>query len=214
MVRQQRGSCGGEMRFAQPANLPTLFGPMAQGGGEIDARDKVAVVTGANTGIGRVTALELAERGARVLVLCRSEEKGTTAAAEIRKEANSERVEYVHLDLASMESVRRCAAEVLDRVSAIHLLVLNAGVASHPGLTEDGFEHTFGVNHLGAPRGLRGRRGRRSPRPQDTTSSHTSSSPPSNARRQPASSSCLPTCTGASSASASTTPAFASAPPR
>lgn len=117
--------------------------------GEVPVQGKVAVVTGANTGIGKVTALELARRKARVLCLCRSEARGRAAVDEIRDETGNDAVEYVHLDLASFASVRACAETVLAKVREIDLLVLNAGLAGQPGLTADGFELTFGVNHLG-----------------------------------------------------------------
>jgi len=80
-----------------------------------DQAGRLAVVTGANSGLGRITALELARRGAQVVVACRSAEKGETAAGEIRAAARGSKPEVRQLDLGSLESVRRFA-EVGDRL--------------------------------------------------------------------------------------------------
>jgi NAD(P)-dependent dehydrogenase (short-subunit alcohol dehydrogenase family) len=108
---------------------------------------KVAVVTGANAGIGRVTAIQLARRGARVVLACRSEARARPVVEEIRAAGGD--AELLALDLSSLASVRRAADELLERVPAIHLLINNAGVAGQRGVTADGFELAFGVNHLG-----------------------------------------------------------------
>ena len=107
------------------------------------------MVTGGNTGIGRATAAGLAARGARVYVACRSEEKGRRAVAEIAAAAGTDAVMFLSLDLADLASVRRCAEEFLARDEPLHVLINNAGVAGRRGLTADGFEMTFGVNHAG-----------------------------------------------------------------
>jgi len=114
-----------------------------------DLEGKTCVVTGANSGIGRVAALELARRGACVVLACRSRERTEAVLEEIRRVAGDERARFVELNLASFESVRRAAKEILDRPDPIHVLVNNAGLAGNRGLTADGFELTFGVNHLG-----------------------------------------------------------------
>jgi retinol dehydrogenase-12 len=111
--------------------------------------DLTCVVTGANTGIGRVTALELARAGARVILACRSEEKTRPVIDAIRTETGRVDAEFLALDLASLASVRHAAAELLERGYPIHVLINNAGLAGHRGSTADGFELTFGVNHLG-----------------------------------------------------------------
>jgi retinol dehydrogenase 12 len=118
------------------AAIPTLEG-------------KVALVTGANTGIGKVTALELAGAGAQVFLACRSADKAAPVVDEIRRATGPKQAEFIRLDLASLDSVRECAAEFLARERPLHILVNNAGVAGHRGLTADGFELTFGVNHVG-----------------------------------------------------------------
>jgi NAD(P)-dependent dehydrogenase (short-subunit alcohol dehydrogenase family) len=107
------------------------------------------LVTGANTGIGRATAADLARRGGRVFVACRSAEKGRAAAAEITAATGNSDVLFLPLDLADLASVRRCAAEFLARGEPLHVLINNAGVGGARGITRDGFELGFGINHLG-----------------------------------------------------------------
>ncbi|WP_328538904.1 oxidoreductase [Streptomyces sp. NBC_00344] len=113
-----------------------------------DQSGRTAVVTGANSGIGFVTALELARRGAHVVLACRSEARGTEAEARIRREVPGASAEFVPLDLADLSSVREFAAGyTADRLD---LLINNAGVMALPYTrTADGFETQFGVNHLG-----------------------------------------------------------------
>ncbi len=115
--------------------------------GDMDGR--VCVVTGANTGIGAVTARELARRGAHVVLACRSLERANPVAEAIRADTGNEQVEVVPLDLGSFESVRACAEGLLARDLPIHVLVNNAGLAGTRGVTRDGFELAFGTNHLG-----------------------------------------------------------------
>jgi retinol dehydrogenase 12 len=110
---------------------------------------RTVLVTGANTGIGRATAQELARRGASVYVASRSAGKGEAAVAAIRAAAGSDSVFFLPLDLADLESVRSCAEAFLERGEPLHVLVNNAGVAGVRGLTRQGFELMFGVNHLG-----------------------------------------------------------------
>ena len=109
---------------------------------------KVALVTGANTGIGRVTAVALAKRGAHVVLACRSPEKAEPVLAEIES-GESGSSEFLKLDLASLAKVRTAAAEFLDSGQRLDILVNNAGLAGAQGKTSDGFELAFGVNHLG-----------------------------------------------------------------
>jgi retinol dehydrogenase 12 len=107
------------------------------------------LVTGGNTGIGLATATELARRGGRVYVACRSEAKGSDAVAAIVAATGNAEVSFLPLDLADLASVRACAAEFLAAGQPLHVLVNNAGLAGRAGLTRDGFETLFGVNHLG-----------------------------------------------------------------
>jgi len=114
-----------------------------------DLANKTFIVTGANTGIGKVTATALARAGAHVILACRSETKTAAVIDEIKRDTGSARVEYLHLDLGELASVRSCAAAIAARDLPIHGLINNAGLAGSRGLTKDGFEITFGVNHLG-----------------------------------------------------------------
>ncbi|MFD3618294.1 oxidoreductase [Streptomyces sp. NPDC058676] len=113
-----------------------------------DQRGRVAVVTGSNSGIGYAAARELARRGARVVLACRSEARGTEAGDRMATEVPGAEVEFARLDLGDLTSVRQFAAVFpYDRLD---LLVNNAGVMALPyGTTADGFETQFGVNHLG-----------------------------------------------------------------
>jgi len=111
-------------------------------------RGKVALVTGANTGIGLVTARELARRGAHVFIACRSAERAA-AALQAAKTPNGGPIELLSLDLGDLASVRACAAAFLGRDLPLHLLVNNAGLAGTRGFTASGYELAFGVNHIG-----------------------------------------------------------------
>jgi retinol dehydrogenase 12 len=107
------------------------------------------LITGGNTGIGLATATELARRGGKVYVACRSEAKGSHAVATIVAATGNPNVSFLPLDLADLASVRACADAFLASGEPLHVLINNAGVAGQRGLTSDGFELTFGVNHLG-----------------------------------------------------------------
>jgi NAD(P)-dependent dehydrogenase (short-subunit alcohol dehydrogenase family) len=113
-----------------------------------DQSGRVAIVTGANSGLGRSTARELARARAKVIVACRDTAKGDEAAASITAAVPSAAVTVEALDLADLASVRSFA----DRFPAgpLDLLILNAGVMAPPRrMTRDGFESQFGTNHLG-----------------------------------------------------------------
>ncbi|GAA2986093.1 oxidoreductase [Streptomyces drozdowiczii] len=113
-----------------------------------DQTGRLAVVTGANSGIGYVTARELARHGAHVVLACRSPERGKDALARLRTEVPEAHAELRLLDLSDLRSVRRFALEW--NHGRLDLLVNNAGVAMVPfARTADGFETQFGVNHLG-----------------------------------------------------------------
>ncbi|KAI8485324.1 Retinol dehydrogenase 12 [Branchiostoma belcheri] len=111
---------------------------------------KTVIITGANTGIGKETARDLAARGARVILACRDLNKAETAASEIRKSTGNGNVVIEQLDLASLASVRTFATIINEREPKVNILINNAGVAACPQWkTEDGFEMQFGTNHLG-----------------------------------------------------------------
>ncbi len=114
-----------------------------------DLQGQVHLVTGANTGIGRETAIALARRGAHVFLACRSEERTQPVVDAIKAQDGGGKGEFLALDLASLQSVRACAQSFLALDLPLHVLVNNAGLAGHRGATADVFELTFGVNHLG-----------------------------------------------------------------
>jgi NAD(P)-dependent dehydrogenase (short-subunit alcohol dehydrogenase family) len=117
-----------------------------------DQRGRVAVITGANTGVGLATATQLAHHGAHVVLAVRNLGKGNAAAASIRSTTPSADVSVQHLDLASLDSVFAAAAELDTRFDRIDLLINNAGVMAggRPrSTTDDGFEMHIGTNHLG-----------------------------------------------------------------
>jgi NAD(P)-dependent dehydrogenase (short-subunit alcohol dehydrogenase family) len=115
-----------------------------------DQTGRVAVVTGANSGLGLVTARELARAGARVVLACRNLDKGHAAIAEIRAAVPEAQVQLEELDLASLASVRGFAERFVATHDGLDLLINNAGVMAAPRRrTADGFELHFGTNHLG-----------------------------------------------------------------
>lgn len=111
---------------------------------------KTVVITGANSGIGKVTARELARGGAGVLMACRNIEAAGAAAAEIRRATGNDDVSVVRLDLGSFDSVRACAREIAARRSRIDVLVNNAGTYTQGDtLTDDGIHPTMQTNYFG-----------------------------------------------------------------
>lgn len=115
-----------------------------------DLTGQVYVVTGGSSGIGRVTATQLAAQGAHVVLAVRDVAAGEAAAAEIRAQHPRARVEVAALDLTSLRSVGAFASQFLASHRQLHGLVNNAGVMNTPfGRTVDGFELQFGTNHLG-----------------------------------------------------------------
>jgi retinol dehydrogenase-12 len=115
--------------------------------GELSGR--AFLVTGANTGIGLATATALAARGGRVTVASRSAQQGEAAVAGIIAATGNEQVRFLRLDLADLAAVRAAAAAFAAAGEPLDVLINNAGVAGRRGLTRDGFELMFGVNHLG-----------------------------------------------------------------
>ncbi|XP_076864993.1 retinol-DH_like_SDR_c domain-containing protein isoform X2 [Brachyhypopomus gauderio] len=111
---------------------------------------RTVIITGANTGIGKETAFDMAKRGARVVMACRDLTKAENAAAEIQRSTGNVNVVVRHLDLASLYSVRQFAHEFIATEGRLDILINNAGVMMCPhSFTEDGFETQFAVNHLG-----------------------------------------------------------------
>jgi NAD(P)-dependent dehydrogenase (short-subunit alcohol dehydrogenase family) len=112
---------------------------------------RVAIVTGANSGIGYETTRALAHKGAAVVMACRSEKKGANAAQRIRDEHPQGLVEVMILDLANLAAVHRFASDFREKHDHLDILINNAGVMRPPQRQEttDGFELQFGTNHLG-----------------------------------------------------------------
>jgi len=114
-----------------------------------DLTGKVAVITGANSGIGFETARALAHQGCTVVFACRSEEKAEVAMARVRKERSQAKLEFMQIDLSSLSSVKQFVIKFRISFSSLDYLVLNAGVFGEPyRLTDDGFEGSMQVNYL------------------------------------------------------------------
>ncbi|HLL55205.1 MAG TPA: SDR family oxidoreductase [Myxococcaceae bacterium] len=116
----------------------------------VDMKGRVVLVTGANAGLGKETALALAKMGARVICVSRDRARGEAAVAEIKAQSGSADVELMLADLSSQKSIRAFAAEFKRTHDRLHVLVNNAGVINpERKVTEDGYEATFALNHLG-----------------------------------------------------------------
>ena len=111
--------------------------------------NKVCIVTGGNSGVGLMTAVGLAKTGYRVFIACRSATLATKAVNFIRRSSGNENVEYLPLNLASLDSVRQFVKLFKDREIPLHLLVNNAGIFNKRGVTREGFELIWGTNYLG-----------------------------------------------------------------
>jgi NAD(P)-dependent dehydrogenase (short-subunit alcohol dehydrogenase family) len=111
---------------------------------------KVVIITGANSGIGKETAIDLAKRGGKVYIACRDIKRGEDALKEIKEKSGTDNVYFLQLDLASLDSVREFSRKFHELESQLHILINNAGVMACPkSLTKDGFEMQLGTNHLG-----------------------------------------------------------------
>jgi NAD(P)-dependent dehydrogenase (short-subunit alcohol dehydrogenase family) len=115
-----------------------------------DQTGKIAIVTGANSGLGYYTSKALASKGAHVILACRSLERGEQAVASILNEIPGASIELMQLDLADLAAVHDFAAAFARRYPVLDLLINNAGMMAIPlRYTKDGYEMQFGVNHLG-----------------------------------------------------------------
>ncbi len=113
-------------------------------------QNKTVLITGGNDGIGKQTAIRLAQQGAHIVIACRNMKKATEAVGHIRSESGNERVEALPLDLASLASVQESAELFRSKYGRLDVLINNAGLfTSNLEFTEEGFELQFGVNHLG-----------------------------------------------------------------
>lgn len=114
------------------------------------ARDRVVLITGASSGIGRAAAFALAREGAHLVLVCRNSERGSRIAAGIREQKGNPRAELFAADLSSLGEIRGVADQVRSRYPVIDVLINNAGVINPARtLTPDGIEATFALNHLG-----------------------------------------------------------------
>ncbi|MBO0858783.1 MAG: SDR family oxidoreductase [Chloracidobacterium sp.] len=112
--------------------------------------EKICLVTGASSGIGKVTAKALARSGATVIIVCRSLSKGEAARDEIVKETGNVNVDLKIAEFSDLNQVRRLAADVKAKYPRLHMLINNAGTYNYKRtLTAEGYEATFAVNHLG-----------------------------------------------------------------
>ncbi|PVV03645.1 hypothetical protein BB560_001871 [Smittium megazygosporum] len=117
---------------------------------EQQSEQPIAIVTGANSGIGYTTSKALMLAGFHVIFACRNKDLATEAMDKIKKETNLETCEYMHLDLSSFESIHQFTTEFKSKYASLKLLVNNAGVMMCPYLkTKDGIEMQFGTNHVG-----------------------------------------------------------------
>ena len=110
---------------------------------------KTCLITGSNSGIGKATAIEMAQRGYNILMLCRDSEKSRNAQAEIEKVSNEIMVDLVYVDFSSLKSIENAASEITQKYSSIDVLINNAGVVKRKLTTsEDGLEMNLAVNFL------------------------------------------------------------------
>jgi len=110
---------------------------------------KICIITGANSGIGKATAIELAKMSATIVMLCRDKERGESAQNEIIDITDNNKVDLILCDLSSQKEIRNFAAEFISKYQNLHVLINNAGVMlSNRDISIDGFEMNFAVNHL------------------------------------------------------------------
>lgn len=123
---------------------------MKEQSAQADQNNRVAIVTGANTGLGFETAASLAKEGFRVILACRNMAKANAARQKIQQQVPSAVTEVMEIDLSSLRSVRSFANSFVAKHQRLDLLINNAGVMTPPySKTEDGFELQFGANYLG-----------------------------------------------------------------
>ncbi|MFX1558339.1 MAG: SDR family oxidoreductase [Promethearchaeota archaeon] len=110
---------------------------------------KICMITGANSGIGKATAIGLAQMNATIVMVCRNKERGEPAQKDIIEKTGNNKVDLLLCDLSSLESIRNLVAEFKNKYQNLHVLINNAGVMlSKRELSVDGFEMNFAVNHL------------------------------------------------------------------
>ena len=111
---------------------------------------KICIVTGANSGIGKATALQLAQLGAEVVMICRSRERGEQARQELVEKTQNDKIALLLADFSSQKSISDLSQRIQSSYSHIDVLINNAGlIADRYRKTDDGLELTFAVNHMG-----------------------------------------------------------------
>lgn len=117
-----------------------------------DLTGKVIIITGANSGIGKAAAIQLAQLGAHVVMMCRSKERGVQALQEVRSASNSDKVDLILVDMSAQSSVHLAVSEFLSRHTRLDVLIHNAANFDHrqksPVMTPDGLENVFATNHV------------------------------------------------------------------
>lgn len=120
---------------------------------QYNLKDKVIIITGANSGIGKAAVIQLAQCGATVVMACRSQARGTRALEDVRNTSNSQQVELMQVDLSSQKSIRTFAEEFKSQYQHLDVLIHNAANFDHrqkkPVFTAEGIETVFATNHLG-----------------------------------------------------------------
>ncbi len=114
-----------------------------------DIKEKICMITGANSGIGKATAKELAKKGFKIVMVCRDRIRGEIARNEIIEDSGNNHVDLMIADLASLNSVRNCVLEFDRKYENLHILINNAGTFNYKRkITSDGYESTFAVDYL------------------------------------------------------------------
>jgi NAD(P)-dependent dehydrogenase (short-subunit alcohol dehydrogenase family) len=120
---------------------------------QYDLKDKIIIITGANSGIGKAAASQLAKLGATVVMACRSLERSAQALVDVQRESKSPQVYLMQVDMSSQKSIRQFVREFLERYGELHVLIHNAANFDHTQkervLTPEGIETVFATNHLG-----------------------------------------------------------------
>lgn len=115
---------------------------------------KVCLITGANSGIGKASAIQIAEKGYHVIIACRDPSKGQAALQEIKRKSKSDSVELMHVDMSSQSSIRKLAIRIKSNYEALDVLIQNAAIfdiaQKEPVYTEEKIESIWATNHLGA----------------------------------------------------------------
>ncbi|MFX1586943.1 MAG: SDR family NAD(P)-dependent oxidoreductase, partial [Promethearchaeota archaeon] len=112
-------------------------------------KGKFCVITGANAGIGKETAMQLAAKGYHIIMICRNKEKAEIAQNEIKDKSGNEKIDLLIADLASLKSVENVAKEFKQKYEYLHVLINNAGIFNRKRMvTENGYESTFAVDYL------------------------------------------------------------------